>query len=165
MQEEIVQFRGKKEGLELILDSHSDYEKLRAELCSILHQRRSFFNAGDIGVKILGKQLTLTEKNDLKQLLMEQFNLAKVTFDGEPEKKLTETVRSAQERKAAVPEKCEKRNALLLYLHNGTLRPKDRGGREYCRDWRCKPRRRTDSGRKYCRHGYAAGFSSCGCIW
>ena len=82
MQDDIVQFRGKKEGLELILDSQCDYRRLREELCSILNQRKSFFNAGDIGVRIFGKRLTELEKADLRKLLMEQFHLGRVVFEG-----------------------------------------------------------------------------------
>lgn len=84
MQDEIVQFKGRKDGLELILSGSKEYADLKDRLCSILDRSKSFFNKGDVAVKISGKRLLDEEKTDLEAILSKQFSLGKITFEDPP---------------------------------------------------------------------------------
>lgn len=80
---EIVTFKGRKDALELILDGESDYSRLREELSRLLRARRSFFNTANMKVMISGKQLEENEKLDLEGLLLYEFGMGGVVFEGE----------------------------------------------------------------------------------
>jgi septum site-determining protein MinC len=80
---EIVTFKGRKDALELILDGGADYGKLRGELSRLLQARRSFFNTANMKVFISGKSLTENEKLDLEGLLLYEFGMGGVVFDGD----------------------------------------------------------------------------------
>ena len=83
MQEGIVQFKGRRDGLELLLDEESEYGTLKEALVALLNQRRDFFNAGNMKVRIAGKELEAAEKEDLKGLLCREFHMEQVAFEGE----------------------------------------------------------------------------------
>lgn len=78
--EEAIIFKGRGDGLELVLDEKSEYTLLRNELSRLLQTRKSFFNSENMKIKISGKPLDEYEQADLSGLLKEEFGMGSVEF-------------------------------------------------------------------------------------
>ncbi|MGI6174835.1 MAG: septum site-determining protein MinC [Christensenellales bacterium] len=103
MKEEIIQFKGKGEGLQLILHERYQYAQIKEELLRMMQSSRNFFNKDNIRIMVSGKKLEEDEQQDLSETLNSVLKTEYIDF---------ETVLEAQ--KKAEEQKNPKE--MLLYL-------------------------------------------------
>lgn len=74
MTENAIVFKGTKEGLYIILRDDVDFETIRVHLEKKIKPSRKFFEGAKI-VNIKGKKLSLSEYNEIKDILQNDYNM------------------------------------------------------------------------------------------
>lgn len=74
MTENAIVFKGTKDGLYIILKDDTDFESIRAHLERKIKPSRKFFEGAKI-VNIKGKKLSLFEYNEIKGILLNDYNM------------------------------------------------------------------------------------------
>jgi septum site-determining protein MinC len=83
MKEEIIQFKGKGEGLQLILHERYQYAQIKQELLRMMNNSRNFFNKDDIRIVVSGKKLEEDEQQDLSDTLNSVLNTEYIDFEAD----------------------------------------------------------------------------------
>lgn len=75
MRDDAVIFKGYKEGLQVLFNEEATFKTIKECFISKLDTHRHFFNGSKVKIVFMGKTLQESEKNELKSILYDQYEL------------------------------------------------------------------------------------------
>lgn len=115
MHKNLVIFKGRRDGILILLDDKADFETLKAQLYIKINDAKKFFNSGKTAITFSGRKLTEQEEKELLAIINEEIDISFVT-DGKTDGNLTDSAHNDNYQQTLLPSE-----NITLY-HRGSLR-------------------------------------------